>query len=403
MNKKWIITLLMVPTLFAGAQGIRLTKYDAPSAVYFDIESAINYNMYEHWRYQADVSWVYPNQNSAAAKQVKNQWRAKAYAGFTTGDADFKYGATGSVLLSKSKVKLSVSGFKDMFRAADRNLGTYSLLNPSANTGFVASYFVGVKGAMASAEFSPARKWNVTLGLRQTWEDYRFDAYGLIYPTIDPSRQTPVLSFSEVVARVEWDSKVILSLRGGHISNYSTNAYLKAILQYKQSYFNKSLNLFSQVGFATKNAPYSRMFDLGGTGHSGYFFNNTFLTVYPNRFAANTYALASINYTMTKPIWDLEFSKPKPFAQLNVMWGSLFGQDKYGQMIHDGLYLQSPFQGLLEPAAGIDGILRWGMVDFGIAVAYQLCPANAPYRYANSEDNFAFCIMGNLILDKYFK
>lgn len=403
MTKKWLLPLLLIPALHAGAQSIRLTPIDAPGALYFNVENAVNYNMYEHWRYEMNVTWVYPNESSKAAKNTNYKWNAKGYFAYTTRDKDYKYGLSSSVQLLKNGLSFSASAFNDMIRAADRNLGTYSLLNPSANTNFVASYFVGVKGAMVSADFKPLPRCLVTLGFRQTWEDYRFDGRHLLFPAIDPRDQLPFYSFSEGVARVEWKKDLILSLRGGYIGNYTAKGYLRAILQYKHAYFNNQLSLFSQAGFATKGAPYSRMFDLSGTAFSGYFFNNTFLTVRPNTFAANTYAHVCLNYTMAKPLWTWSFSSPKPFAQLNAMWGSMFGQDEQGRLYHDGLGLKTPYQGLLEPAIGIDGILRWGVMDFGVAVAYQVCPAHAAYRNADPENNWAFAVVGNLNIPSIIK
>lgn len=401
MLKKWLILALLAPTLHAGAQGIRLTKIDAPSALYLDAENAVNYNMYEHWRYKLNATWVYPNENSKLAKSSKNQFRAKGYWAYTTGDEDFKYGISST--LKRPKASFSVSAFSDIIRAADRNLGTYSLLNPSANTGFVASYFVGVKGGMASAEFKPSRTTTLTLGFRQTWEDYRFDGRRLLFPAINPNDQAEVISFSEFVATIKWKTSLTCMLRSGYIGGYSTNGYLRAILQYKTTYLNNSLKLFSQVGIATKGAPYSRMFDLSGTAYSGFFFSNSLLTVRPNTFAANTYAHVCLNYTMPKPLWTLSFSAPKPFAQVNALWGSMFGQDEYGQMVHDGLLLQSPNKGLIEPALGVDGILSWGLVDFGVALAYQICPSHAAYHYADPTDNWAFTIVGNLNINNFIK
>lgn len=394
MSRKWLILFLIVPSLHVGAQGIRLTKPDAPNALYFDLENAANYNMYEHWRYELNVTWVYPNENSPLAKNAKNQFRTKGYWAYTTGDQDFKYGISASLKQPKASYQFSV--FNDMFRAASRDLGSYSLLNPSANTGFVASYFVGVKGGMISTEFKPTRTTTLLLGFRQTWEDYRFDGHKLLFPAINPNNQSEIYSFSELVATLKWKNSFTLALRGGYINGYSTNSYLRAILQYKKSYLNNKLNLFSQLGFASKGAPYSRMFDLSGTAYSGYFFYNTLLTIRPNTFAANTYAHVCLNYTLRKPLWDLSFSKPKPFIQVNALWGNMFGQDQYGQMEHDGLWLQAPCEGLLEPAIGIDGILRWGVIDFGAAIAYQICPKNAIYCYSNPNDNWAFTIIGNL-------
>ena len=53
---------------------------------------------------------------------------------------------------------------------------------------------------------------------------------------------------------------------------------------------------------------------------------------------------------------------------------------------------------LLEPATGFDGILRWGILDMGFAVACQLTPVNADYRSDSPDDSIAFAIVARLIV-----
>ena len=83
------------------------------------------------------------------------------------------------------------------------------------------------------------------------------------------------------------------------------------------------------------------------------------------------------------------------------MWGHLLGQDENGQRVCDGLPLQAPNQGLLEPATGFDRLIHWGLLDVGFGVAYQICPVSAPYLNEDMGDNIAFTIVADFILDRY--
>ena len=55
---------------------------------------------------------------------------------------------------------------------------------------------------------------------------------------------------------------------------------------------------------------------------------------------------------------------------------------------------------VMEAATGFDGLLRWGLFDFGVGIAYQLCPLKAPYLNENPLDNFALAVVATFVLDK---
>jgi hypothetical protein len=101
------------------------------------------------------------------------------------------------------------------------------------------------------------------------------------------------------------------------------------------------------------------------------------------------------------PLWELSWSSPHPFLQLNALWGHLFGQDATGFLYWDGLPLQSPNLGIAEMSTGFDGLVHWGLFDLGFGVAYRLCPTSASYFCEDPTQNFAFTIVADLILDKY--
>ena len=404
MLKKLVILVLLVTPLLVEAQSIRLTKYGAPSALYFDADRFFNFNLYERSRFELGLTWVFPNESAEVQRHYLGQWRLQGYGAYSTFDRDFKFGGSVQLRLpGRGDVKLRLEGFKDLEQAASRRLSPYQMLSTDYNTGYVASRYMGVKGAAFSLTYNPIRSLGLTFKLRQTWEDCRFYNWGLLYPTLDPSEQAPVNMFTELNVRADWRKSLILDIRGGRIFDNDPRCYLRSLLQYDAPVGSYGFNIFGQVGFCTTGTPYSRMFDVSGTGSTLYFFKNTFLTVRPNTFTTNLFAHLCLNYTAPLPLWDLSWSKPKPFLQINALWGMLFDSYSDGYRIWDGLELQAPYMGVFEPATGFDGLVRWGLLDLGFGVAYQICPFSAPYFNEDPSKNINVTIVATLIIDKYDK
>ena len=408
MTKKWIIALLLLPGLGVGAQSIRLTRYDAPGALYFSADNLYNFNMYERSRLELGLAWVWPNEAATVQRRASGQWMLLPYVAYGTGDHGWKYGlGTLLRLRGRQDVRLGLWLYDDVERAASRRLGEYGILNTSLNDRMVTSRFSGVKGGNCDVTFTSCRGVRVRVGLRQTWEDYRFDSRGCLYPAIDAGQQGERRMFSEVRGRMDWPSGVTLALTGGRMAPTGAGAdreasrYVQALAQYDADLGKWGLHLYAQTGFASQEAPYSRMFDLSGTAYAMYFFKHSFLTVRPNVFTANVFAHVCLNYTAPLPLWELSWSAPHPFLQVNAMWGCLSGQDERGQRVWEELPLQAPNRGLLEPATGFDRLVHWGLLDVGFGVAYQICPLSAAYFNEDPGDNIAVVVVADLILDRY--
>lgn len=401
MSKRLAILLLLLPALTVEAQSIRLTKYQAPTALYLDAERLYNFNLYERHRFELGFTWVVPNESCPDAKYFLGQWTFKGYGAYSLGDSDFKYGGSASLRLpSKYNIRLRLRAFKDLERAASRRLSAYRMLSPSLNTGYVSSRHVGVRGVELALLADPSKTFSYNIGLRQSWEDYRFDAHGLLYPTLYPQQQAPVKVFSELTSRLSWRKGVIADFRLGRMADSAEHYFFRSLLQYSTPN-TTGITFFAQLGFATESAPYSRMFDISGTSNAVYFFRNTFLTVAPNTFTANLFAHLCAGYTAPLPLWELSWSAPHPFFQLGAMWGHLLGQDDTGYRFWDGLPLQAPNLGIAEIATGFNGLVHWGLLDLGFGVAYRLCPTSASYFSDDPTQNFAFTVVADLILDKY--
>lgn len=394
--------LLMLPGLMASAQSIRLTPYRAPSALYLNADHLYGYNRYEHSRIEAGLTWVTPSETSQDRRPSLGRWSVGGYAAYGFKDRGLKYGGAVQLQLpGESNIKLRLRAFNDLEPAASRRLDDVSFLSPELNNTFLASRYVSVKGTRFDVKVSPRRDWVLSAEVLMAWEQYRFNNEGPLYQHLTPEAMPNAHLHASLTARADWNRGLTLTASTGMTySEVGKMPYLRLLAQYDADPFDMGLHLFGQAGFVTAHALYSRMFDLSGTAKSLYFFRNTFLTVRPNTFTSNLFVHLCLNYTPPLPLWELSWSRPQAFLQLNAMWGQLFWQDFDGRRLHDGLVLQAPHRGLLEPAAGFDGLLRWGLLDLGFAVAYQICPLNAPYMNEDPIDNFALAVVATLIFDK---
>lgn len=405
MPKPLAILLLLLPSLIVEGQSIRLTKHQAHTALYLSAEHLYNFNLYERHRFELGFAWVVPNESCPSAKYFLGQWTFRGYGAYSTGDKDFKFGANAQLRLpTAANIRIRLRAFKDLERAASRRLTPYRMLSPSFNTGYATSRYVGTIGAELALTASPSKAFSYSAAFRQSWEDYRFDSLLLLYPTLCSWQQTSARTFSEVSSRLSWSGDLIADLRAGRMADDTSHRYyFRSLLQYSTPSSHLGLSFFAQLGFSTQSAPYSRMFDLSGTSNTIYFFRNTFLTIAPNSFTSNIFSHLCVSYTTPLPLWQLSWSSPRPFFQLNAMWGYLFDQDHTGRRYWDGLPLQAPNLGLAEAATGFCGLIHWGLIDLGFGVAYRLCPTSASYFSNDPTHNFAFAVVADLVLDKYNK
>lgn len=408
MPKRLFFLMFMAVSLVASAQQIRLTKYRAPLALYLDPSCIYNYNRYEGSRLDLSLVAVYPNEASEAARDANHFFWAGIYGAYGFVDKDFKFGGTLGYYRKYTPDRpmswdISLWGAHDIEPAASRNLGTYNIITIADNSSYLSSRYVGVNGCslLFNKRFS---KLKLATSLRLSWEDYRFDNDYLIYPFSNSYLKSNVKRFEEAKVRLDWTHKLnglTFQIRGGLVHDeilQNQNAYFSSLLQYDADLGKTGLHLFGQAGYASSHAPYSRMFDLSGTAYSYYFFRHSFLTIPPNTFAANAFSHICLNYTTPNPLWKSSWSNPHPFVQFNAMIGWLHNADDNGSATIDGLTLRAPYKGLFEPAAGFDGLIRWGLLDVGFGVAYKMCPASASY-YSTSSNNFAFLLVFNFIYD----
>ncbi len=397
------LLLTLAAALPAGAQIIRLTHYQAPSALYADMGQLFNYNLYEHARFEAGLTWVQPNISfsGTSVRGFLGQWTLSAYGAYGVQDRAFKYGASvqlrpGNYLHpGKKDLRLRLAFKDDLERAASRRLEDYRMTATSLNSGYLASRFSRVQALEGKVIWKPATHWETSVGLRYSREQERFDSTGMIYNSLQPW-----VNYTEAALRVDYTDRdyhpthrLTLLLQPGVAYPSQPQPYLRLIAQYAYGEVDEfgadvGLHLWAQAGYATGKAPTTRRFDVSGTGGTPYYFEHTFLTVPPDRFLSDLFAHLCVKYIAPEPLWKSLYSNPRPFLQANAAIADL---GVHGGWLHKVADRSSP---LLEPATGFDGILRWGILDMGIAVAYRIIP----FDTINPTDNIAFAIVARLIV-----
>lgn len=426
--KKLIITSLYLLSLLVcgsvAGQTIRFTHVWNHTDFGMDLNYLYNYNIYEHNRWGAGLYLSTPlKYDTRYGTQFQNSFFAHVYAGYGTGDKAWKYGASAGLSFPRNIFRrMSVCYQHDLLRVGSHSFDEYNILNTSNNSSYFSSHYCGTDRIAANALFDIPGPGVIWLDYNYSRERYLFDATGLIFPAIEDTYNLRYDTYNEIGIDLYWGNHwkfgLLTDLRredkNAHLYNFLPGIhYLRFLAQYSNPITlndkGARLSLFAQAGIVSDNAPLSRRFDLGGTGGGRYYFNNTFLTVRPNTFMADAFALVCIRYTTGFSLWKSTLSSPHPFVQLNTMWGFLYGKDvvngtkivtlAYTQQDNQvNISITAPYAGLLEPGIGIDQLLHWGVLDMGVAAAYQLTKKNSPYHLDNFFNKFAVILVAELAI-----
>lgn len=431
-----IIALLLLSGAPLRSQNIRFTHLWNHTNISFDLNQLYNYNLYEQNRWGGGFNLTTPlHYDSRYGIDFQNLLSATIYGAYGTGDHAWKYGGGAELRFPRSLIRSVGLNYRhDLDMAGRHSFDSYNILNTTDNSTYFSSRYSMVDRLTAGLTVKLPGKNYLTAEYRHSGERLLFNATNLMYPAIYDADALAKSYYDEAHLRLDYGDHWRFDLLAGH-GKYNdcgpfggiTKAgnFWRLVAQYqvaKTFSGNKgSVNFFAQGGTTGgANTPLSRRFDLSGTGSSFYYFNNTLLTVRPNTFMADAFLFCSFSYTMAKPLWNLNISHPTPFVQLNAVWGTLYGDHVVdgsgiyelmsGNAIasnefasYNGLpsafMLTAPSQGLLEPVVGLDKLLRWGVLDLGVAAAYQLTPKNAPYHLDNFLDKFSVMCIAKLVLD----
>lgn len=332
------------------------------------------YNLYEHSRWGLGLSYT------------AEPWRIVANAGYGLHDHQLKWGVGGRVGVDSCRNgNLYLMAMREYATVGNRYFGGASLADLGGLASFMSLRMSDQLSAIAGYSWS-TKAIGGTVDLRIFHGGRLFNNDGLLY-------------------RKEGDT--IATENGLELRIYLTCGAIKANLLLGRTWpahkpiaqllveDNNNIHfspfilyLHFQAGITPPNTPYIYMFDLGGTLGSPLYFRNSLLTVAPCQYTANTFILAAPRIGFEEPLFTLTNqllalgTAPRPFIGLSGVWGRMWGQDEDGRMTYEGLDLQAPSHTVVEAVAGVDGLLRWGLVDYGCALACGFLPAGSQPRWA---------------------
>lgn len=404
-RKYWIIALLTLLPTGAGAQMVMLNSDTTHYKLWFDVNRVFNYNLYEHARWggglQCDIKL-----NSRVLRQLT----LGGYVAYGYADERVKWGVKTDLMgCSKREPHLYAEFFHDLTRDASRTLDDYSVSNFSANDGFMASQFSDCHRLTAGLSSGLGGKYRGGAEVRLSREQPLYNPSLLLYPkTREEWDLLPTQRYLETRLFFShekgWKGELLTGYSRGDL--VERTLFARALLQYAHTYPLGFLDLqcYAQGGTTVGKAPYSRMFDLGGISGSPLLLERSLVTARPNEFISDYFGLTILTLGLHKPLFSfynemLQLgSRPRPFVTAGAIWGGLWGDGVIGNATTGFLELQAPDRGIAEVGAGIHGILRWGYVDWGLAVAFRLTPPSAPYHLTGIDNNRVWILTAELSL-----
>lgn len=398
--RKIVLTILTLIALQPSgmAQLIPLLPSEYKNRLYLDFNRLYNYNRYELSRWGLGLQY-----DIALNSKRFNTLSLSGYAAYGYADERIKWGLKAD-LQSKLQHRSHsyVEFFHDLTPDGSRILTNYQLAAFNATGSFMTRLFSDTYRLTLGFSCQASVSLTECFELRLSRERALHYGTTLIYPpSYSDLKNLPYNDFLEgrlFVAYTPGFRGELLAGVYGDIANLDLKkqAYLRLLLQYNDEFCFSAfkLDLFAQGGFANSDAPYSRLFDLGGTWGSPIALDRSLLTARPNEFVANLFALVNLKLATQKPLIRLESkllaigTAPSPFILCDAAWGKL--GDNTGPSVPD--------KGIAEVGAGIDGILVWGAVDWGGAVVYRLTPSSAPYHLPDTKDNLTFLFTARLNL-----
>lgn len=402
VRRSIIAVLFLLLPILARGQYVRLWN-DSSRRLELNTDRLWSYNLYEHSRWGGGLRW---QQQLGPRRRLG----AEGYAGYGMHDRKMKWGLLSNFEFRNTDSEGSRSGIRnlefgirlryDLQPAASRSTATQSLWQPEDYTALMNRRMSHVE--QVALGFGVR---NQTTGFRTelcvSFEQKLFDGDGPLYPASYYGQ--PLVRHTELLldyASGGFATSLTLGSREA-VETCLPTSYLRLIAAYSHRLGLGPLEarLFLQGGISGAlgdRVPYTRMFDLGGTFGAPLYFTSTLLTAAPCEFTANLFGLAAVRLITAKPLynlWDNTVrigSAPRPFVAATLCWGTLWGSHADGTLCHEGLGLQAPASGIAEPSAGVESLLRWGVVDIGGAVAFRLVPKNASYWYPEASRNITF-------------
>ena len=381
-----IIPLVALLSTAAPAQQLLLAGSEDRTALYLNLDKAWNYNYYEHSRWGAGLRVAY-----------RHSLALDGYLVYGTFDQQWKYGLALTECFNKTRQFAFYQRFEhDYFAIGSRRFDTPWDDVGSPLGGFLSSRMtvqnrltLGFRWATSQAD------WAVELVRQEA--GCLFDDVSFLY----------LVQGHEITMNDIWYGRFLFRHASGlrlqaEIGPSLSMARLLAQFKNTLQFSHFTLKYMVQGGVSAPSSDYENMFDLGGTWGASLYIGDNLLTARPNEFTANNFVLLSLRLQTHRPLFDFYSalfqlgSNPTPFVGINLAWGHSWHQDSYGQCLWQSMFIQTPYLGILEPSLGLDGIIRWGAVDWGAAFAYRIVPQSAPYHLESARENITFLITAKL-------
>lgn len=399
MKRKILTALgLMALPMSMMAQLMPLLPEGSKNQLWLDPDRVYNYNLYEKSR------WGVGLQYDITLNKKKYKYLAlSAYGAYGYADQRFKWGLKADYQKRTALPSHTYVGFvHDLTPAASRAFTRQSQAILSAPASVMTSLFNDAYRLTFGHSRQVSKTLVETLELSLSRERQLYWPIGnpgqwpLLYPpSYSDLKDLPYRDFVEAHLQLSHSSGLQGELTAGVVDQWD-KAFLRMLMLFDRHVpigpFD--LHLFAQSGATWGDLPYSRMFDLGGSWGCPISLNHTLLTARPNEFTSNIFGMINLRFTTTNPLFDF-FSKawgigtsPHPYVLCNGAWGATW----------DNVPYPAPDRGIAEVGAGIDGLVVWGAVYWGVGVAYRLTPSSAPYHLTETHDNLTLLFTAYLDL-----
>lgn len=391
MNSRLLAAAVLIALSFSAmGQYVRLNDKGAKNGLYFNYDRLWSYNQYEASRWGGGLRYDIGFSEASRLKCLS----LDGYVGYGYADERWKWGLMADLQgRSSRKPHLYVGYIHDLAQDAHLRLSSPSVNDLSFLDGLMAGRFSAVDRFFVGGGSKASRQLTLGAEIRYSREQRLYDYRYMYYEPADLELLPEYrLLEARLMAEHSRGLRAELVVGSGHSlyhgDQIDIEPYARLLAQYRRSrpIALLTLSASAQAGITTKGAPYSRMFDLGGHWGSPLLLSQSLVSVRPSEFAANLFAAASAKLGFTKPLFKFHLDvlnvgmRPRPFVQAGALWGHLWGQNDEGFLWHDELPMLSPSRGIAEVGVGIDGLVRWGVADWGVALFYRLTPAAARYH-----------------------
>lgn len=360
--KRWIFAAAVL-ALGGGAAAQYVPLYENPAtrtSLSFDLDGLLAYNLYERSRWGAGFKFT-----------LRDSLEFTGYVGYGVRDQQWKGGGAAAykIPFSRRGGTFTIAFARDYFAAASRQMKQTSITDISGLSHFMTQLMDDRMGVSAGYLFSTRR---ATYMVSTAFFEGRY-LYQHMTPLYLVDGATPERrSGMEVCLTMHRKSGFSAEMLVADHRNW------RLLMQYDHQFGLGPLYLstFAQMGLAFLYADVYYKFDLGGTYGSPLWFRNSMLTVRPYEHIVPAFVFSSLRLQTKRPLfrlWSSTFavgSNPRPMVGVSGAWGGRYRTND-SESDSEPSFVDV---GAVEVMAAVDGIIRWGVADYGALFALRPWP-----------------------------